>query len=245
MLPGGINLETVAIGVARKVQPTDRHTFAVVRGTQESIDHFGIGILRGVGQERIDLLEGRSKSDQVECHTTQQGFFGGLRRELKALSAEFLQEEAVDRIGVVLGQIGQWDRGSRRWNKGPMPLVGCSLIDPLADAFDLPWGQRFSRLRRGHDQFGILAVDTGPDFALGRLSRNDCQVAALASLQGVLVKIQPQVTLPLLSVRSVALEAMLRENRSDIAIEGQRFGGQLGLGIAPMADQDYGQCKAQ
>jgi hypothetical protein len=67
----------------------------------------------------------------------------------------------------------------------------------------------------------------------------------LASLQGVLVKIQPQVTLPLLSVRSVALEAMLRENRSDIAIEGQRFGGQLGLGIAPMADQDHGQCKAQ
>ena len=38
---------------------------------------------------------------------------------------------------------------------------------------------------------------------------------------------------------------MLRENRSDIAIEGQRFGGQLGLGIAPMADQDHGQCKAE
>jgi hypothetical protein len=119
------------------------------------------------------------------------------------------------------------------------------LIDPLPDAFDLPWGQRFSRLGWGHDQFGILAVDTGPDFALGRLSRDDCQVAALASLQGVLVKIQSQVTLPLLSVRSVALEAMLRENRSDIAIEGKRIGGGLGLGRAPIADQDHGEHKAE
>jgi hypothetical protein len=67
----------------------------------------------------------------------------------------------------------------------------------------------------------------------------------LASLQGVLVKIQSQVTLPLLSVRSVALEAMLRENRSDIAIEGKRIGGGLGLGRAPIADPDHGESKAE
>ena len=72
-LPGiAILLETVGIGVAGGVEPGERHSLAIVRAGEESVDQFFIGLRIGVGNEGIDLLGRGWQADQISVEPADE-----------------------------------------------------------------------------------------------------------------------------------------------------------------------------
>ena len=106
-----------------------------------------------------------------------------------------------------------------------MPLVFCSLFDPSLKSLSLQIAQRLSCFRRRHDLNGIVGIDSFPETAVIRLARYDRGPSGIADGESLLANIEPYSTLSLTDIGTVALEAVLRENGSDIAIERNGFAG--------------------
>ena len=62
----------VRIGIARGVEPIDRHPLAVPRRSQQPVDHHLVCARRGVRQKRVDFRRGRRQAGQVERHPAKQ-----------------------------------------------------------------------------------------------------------------------------------------------------------------------------
>jgi hypothetical protein len=69
-----LDIRLVAIGVRipRQVQPVHRHALAVGRRRQVAIDQPLIGGFRRIGGERLDILETRRQSGQIESESPHQ-----------------------------------------------------------------------------------------------------------------------------------------------------------------------------
>src|SRR5205823_4602447 len=93
--------------------------------------------------------------------------------------------------------------------------------DPLLERVDLPGAERVLGPRRRHDVLVRMRGDALDEDALVRLAGDDGW-PRLAAAQGRVALVQTQLALAVLLVHAVAVEAMLRENGPDVAIEGER-----------------------
>ena len=89
------------------------------------------------------------------------------------MGLELVEHESVDGVWVLMGPVGQWDRRSSRWDKGPVAFIDGPLVDPFPEQFNLASRQGFACMRRRHQHVGILAMDPGQYFALLGAVRND------------------------------------------------------------------------
>jgi hypothetical protein len=152
-----------------------------------------------------------------------------LARRLEAGGVEAGADEAVDGIlgpGVV-GGLRQ--RRRLRRDERPMRLPRRALLDPAAHERDLVRPQFLMRLRRGHDFVDVRGGDAEIKTALVRLALDDGRRFLLALLVDARreearfgVKAQAGFARP--GVRAVAVEAVVGEQGTDVAIEGGAVG---------------------
>ena len=105
----------------------------------------------------------------------------------------------------------------------PVLLIGRAFFDPPLEQRLLVVIEFLVRLRRWHDLVGGGRVDQFPSQACSRVSRHNRGHAILLSVSAFR-RIETQLGLSLLLVESVTSEAVLREDRADVAIELQWFG---------------------
>ena len=67
-----VQVQSMGIAVAGRVQPEPRHVLAVTRGTQQPIDDLFVGIRRFVGQKCIDLVRRGWQPGQIQRDPAQQ-----------------------------------------------------------------------------------------------------------------------------------------------------------------------------
>ena len=88
----------VGIGVARHIEPVAAPALAVVRRSEQSVDHALIGVGPRVGKEVANLARRRDEAGQIEADPAQQRLLGRLGRRLQMLFLQTRQDEGVDRI---------------------------------------------------------------------------------------------------------------------------------------------------
>ena len=91
-------LESVGVGVARRIQPVPPPALTVMRRRKEALHLFLVGVPAPVGKEGIDLRRRRRKSHEVQAQAPQQGHAvrGGRWRKLFLLQSS--HNEMVNRI---------------------------------------------------------------------------------------------------------------------------------------------------
>jgi hypothetical protein len=120
-------------------------------------------------------------------------------------------------------------------------LVESSLIDPALKDRDLARGETAELgLGRWHHLLLVGARDSEEDFAFGALSGHDRR----ESLPGpgcALAGVEAQTSLSILLVRTVAVVALVRENRPDLPVEVDRGRGRRGTREKQRSDEER-QC---
>ena len=64
--PLAVGLIAVAVGIARSIEPGERHALAILRRAQQPIDDLLVCVRRRVLQKRVELRWRRRQTDQVE-----------------------------------------------------------------------------------------------------------------------------------------------------------------------------------
>ena len=190
-----------------------------MRRLQQAVHNFLICVSRLVSNKRVRFSKRGSLTGQIQRDAAQQRRAVSLRRRLHTFLLQPVQNEIVDgiaypgRIGD-LGGIGPLGRLER-----PMFLPRRSLLDPLLQQRDLPLGKlapggdgRYPALLVG----GGDALDHGAFFQVARENR---AVAVAEILLGRLFHVEVEHGGAMGLVRAMAREAVLRQDRPDVAIE--------------------------
>ena len=116
-----------------------------------------------------------------------------------------------------------------------MRLPRGALVDPGPDLGDLLRFQFFVRLRRRHDLVFVLRSNALVEGALVGLALDDGRrlflaVLVLAGGEEAGFGVEAQARLAGAGVGAVAVEAVVREHRTDIAVELHGFFGRVGGG---------------
>src|SRR5262249_54563526 len=89
---------TLAVGVARQIQPLPRPLLAVMRGLEQLIDEALVCLGPRVRQKSRGLFGCRWQSDQVQIHAAQQSSLRSFRRRLDTRAIELRENKGVDWI---------------------------------------------------------------------------------------------------------------------------------------------------
>ena len=130
-------------------------------------------------------------------------------REFRA-EIGFEQRDVFEVFGSQFRRVGPWDD----WNESPVGLVRCPLSDPFGDQIALFLGDRFACFWGRHDRIGVIGEDAFEDCAGLGVSRKNG-----VCIEGCLAIIESQVGLSRVGVRTMAGEAGIGEDGSDISIE--------------------------
>ena len=103
-----------------------------------------------------------------------------------------------------------------------MLLIRRTLLDPELQRVLLLLRELLVRLRRRHEVVLFRRDDALPDLALRQIARFDWKRAVLRRV-GSFRRVEPQLGLALLRIEAVAREAVLREDRADVAVEAKRL----------------------
>jgi len=167
---------------------------------------------RVFGEERVQFLRCRRQPGQVEEQSAQRHSGFRRRRGLEPARREAFPHEGVD--GMV-GRRGK--RGLHRRREGPVLFVLGAAVDPALDRLAFLRRERSPvRAGRRHPPVGIIADDPLPQLARLHVPGHE-RGSSVAVRRGTLGGIEPQAGLPLRRIRSVALEAAVREDRAHVA----------------------------
>src|SRR5215467_13289948 len=99
--------------------------------------------------------------------------------------------------------------GTNRYFESPMRPVRSTLLDPFPENRDLTCAHRLGVALRTlrHQIFRVFGLDSLDQFALLRMTRNDCVAMALALLHCPFSKIEPQTRLTHFRIWPVTTEA--------------------------------------
>ena len=178
------------------------------------------------------MLEARWESCQVQASASEPDQRVGLRGWSKTSIEQLAKYETIDRglvparefraevgfeqgdvfevLGSQFRRVGPWDG----WNESPVGLVRCSLSDPFGDQIALFLGDRFASFWGRHDRIGVIGEDAFEDCACLGVSRKNG-----VCIEGCLAIIESQVGLSRVGVGTMAGEAGIGEDGSDISIE--------------------------
>ena len=133
--PRRISFETVAVAIARQIEPVPRPLLTVVRRTQQAIDYILIRFGMVVTDELFDFRRRRRQADQIEAEPANQRRSMGLGRRCDALGIQFGPNEPVDRISQPT-RVVDFGRCETHWrNESPMRAL---------DGGRFNWGERFA-----------------------------------------------------------------------------------------------------
>ena len=217
-----VALEAVAVRVAGEVEPLHRHLLAEVGRGEEPVQRAGPRVRRVVREEGLLVVLGRGQARQVEGGPAQQGRPVGLGVGSEAFLRQRAPEPAVD--GVAPGG-DRRDGGFARFLESPVALVFGALGDPAADRVHLGGRQHLMEFRRRHVVVRVRRQQPLHHRTLLRLAGDDGGIAGLAALARRLEGVEAQLALVLALVGAVAGEAGVGEDRPDVPVELDAFGG--------------------
>ena len=231
-----IDLEAVAIGVARQIEPVGRHPLAVARALKEPIEEFFIRLGAVVADKRRHLFRGRRQPCDIKRRPTDERNPIGLGLRRDAALRKPLPHDSVDRMNrrQSLRQHRNFERLKR-----PVGLVFGAGADPAFQELDLLRREPAElRGRRRHDDVGIIGNNPRDHFARRRIAWHDRLGPTGRLGRRALGAIQPQPSLTVTTVGPVALKAGVGKDRPDVAIKRNR---RLGSGSTCRRHQDRQQ----
>ncbi len=213
-----VDLIPVGIGIARHVEPLRSHSFGVLIGIHQAVDDFPIGIFGSVGHEGIDLIDERGETRKVEGRPAQPADFVSLGAWLERGTVKGMGDEVVDFIvrARVLGLgnfNGLWEKPER-----PMAIVFPAFFDPLVEQILLLLRKRKLGFRRGHQLLGLVGPNAPVNLRILQASRRQPD-HALMVFRCLFERIQAKVRFLILRIRAMTLEALVRQDRPDLAVE--------------------------
>ena len=231
-LAAGVVVEAVRVGVARDVHPVDGQALAEMRRRQQPVRRrlvSGLAPPRHVFEKIIHLLQSRRQARQVEARPAEPDLRCGLDRRLASLLLQPGQDEGVQRLAHPRGISYFRHRRILRRHERPVLLVLRTLRDPSLHRLDLRRRQPLVRFRRRHQFVFMRTEHAQHDLAFLRLPRHDRGVSAQIRV-GRTRLVQPQVRLARLRILAVTVEAVLGEDRPDVAVEVEPFFGRADYG---------------
>ena len=226
--------------VAGGVEPVAGAVLAPVGRGEEPVDEPLVGAFLRVVEEGGERARIGRQAGQVEGHAPGErapvGFCGGAEPRV----LEPCQDEAVERVAAP-GFV--FDRGRRRPVDGgerPVLVPGGALLDPAGEDFDLFRGERLVRDLGRHPPERVGVRDALDQETRRGVAGNDRWIARPVAAPGgrpraerAVPGVEPQVGLARRLVGPVAGEAVVGEDRPDVALEvdrGRRLGGRGGQG---------------
>lgn len=204
-------LEAVGIGVARGIEPGQRHAFAVVRGGEQAIDEAFVGAGFFVGQEGSEFGGRGREAGEIQADAADQRRPRGLGRRGQFFGFEAGEDEAVDGI---LNPVFAADGGRRRACRGgerPMRRERRAFGDPAAQGVFLRGGKDAVGIGGGHLLVLFGREDAGDEFAFVGLAGDDDVVDPLA-----LAGVEPELGFAFRGVLAVAVKTIFREDGADV-----------------------------
>ena len=190
--------------------------FAPLRRRQQLVHVLLVPVWSRIVHECFDIGGFGRQTGEVEREPASQGAAIRFRRRFKPRCFQLGQHECVDRVldpGFRLRIVEGGNRGPGRGDERPVRLVLRPARDPLLERFLLGGRQLLQRLRRRHHFVRVFGTDAFDEFAFLHIPRHD-----RPGLHRVVPAIDPQIALASGAVRPVTCEAILRENRSNVAV---------------------------
>ena len=123
-----------------------------------------------------------------------------------------------------------------------MTLVLGPLLDPGLESGDLGRRERLPALGRRHPLLGVVRGDPAVELALVELAGDDRRAARRRSGGRIATVVEPQLAFALLGVGTVALEALVGQDRPDIPSERDLLGsGRLRAGCRNRWSECHGE----
>ena len=224
----GVEVQAVRVGVTRGVEPVAGAVFAVGRQGHQFVDEPGELRVAEAGAVLGQVLgeEGRGgrQAGDVEADAADErggvGFGGGL----EAGGVELGADETVDRVLGPAVVRGLRQGGLLRRHERPVRLPRRALFDPATHERDLVGQQFLVGFGRRHDLILVLGKHALVEGALVRLALDDGRRLFMPFLVDARREeagfgVETKSGLAGAGIRAVAMEAVIREQWADIAVE--------------------------
>ena len=212
-----VTLISVAVRVARRLQPIPGHALPVGRGGQSAVDETLPGTRSGVGEEGPELLRRRRQSGEVQRQAPDQRFTRSPGRRCETCLFQLALHQFIDGMPG-----GVFDGGPLNAFESPGSAPLGAFINPAAQGFNLRKRKSPAQLGGRHAIVPLLGDETAVELTGLRAPLLDHPVS-LPETFHVLFFIQAQFTFAtFLGIRTVALEAVVGEDR-------QHFPGKIDL----------------
>ena len=217
-----IGLVAVAVGIAGRIEPFDRHPLAEVRARELQIDILLIRHGGRIGDESGNLLRRRWQAREVETHPPGEHLPRSFAVGAHPFGRETRENEVVDRRLRPLRVARLRHLRPRDSLEGPVAPVGGAGCNPAAQQLCLGRRHRLADMRRRHNEIGIGRLDPGEQLAGRPIAGHDSPVATVEHETGTSGLIEPQSPLSLRGVGAMAGKAAVGEERTDVAVEVDR-----------------------
>ncbi len=213
-----IGLVSVGIGVARRVEPANRHALSIPRRAEQPVDESLVCVGRLVAYKRVDLFRRRRNTRQVERDPANQRRAVGFGRRRQAFFVEPRQHKSVDGIRPPSRPRNFGQRRLFRRDERPVPLVLPAFADPPLQRLDLVRRKLLLGVGRRHAPSRIFCGNALIDFAVVEVAGDDPMTPAQVGRRAFR-RVEPQAAQPVFRIRPVALVTLVRQNRPNIAVE--------------------------
>jgi hypothetical protein len=201
------------VGEAHDIEPTQRHSLAIVRVLHHAVDQPFISTWCPIVDKRRHFFRRRRNTQEIKIQTANQCAAIRLGRRPEPNLRQALSHEHIDAV-LPSGHLGL----NRRFER-PMLLVSGALGNPSVKDLLLSWSEFLMRVGRRHNFIGFGRRDAARQLTIRRLARYDWRRAGLRRFDCVVAQVQPQLGLASVVVRTVAMKAVVRKDRSHVAIE--------------------------
>ena len=213
-----VDVVTVGVGISGGVQPAQGHPLAVVGRGEQSVHQPLVGAGLAIIEKGRNFGESGRQAGKIEAESADERAPVGHGRGPDTLLLQPGEDEMVDGVDrpLLVAQLGQLGLLGR--DEGPMALVLRPLLDPTGQGINLRRRQAFAAAVGRHPASGS-ARDSAHEGAGARLAGNDGGVARFQSGVGAFRRVQSQSRHALLVVETMTGEAVVRQDRTDVAIK--------------------------
>ena len=132
-----VDVDTVGVSIARRVQPVAGPMFSPVPRLQQVVHQVLIGLTGVVAQKTVQGSGVRRQPGQVQGDTASQGAFIGFRRRRQPHCFQPGQNEPVQRVANPGFVFHRGRFAPPNGLEGPVLIPGSSFLDPLSEPLDL------------------------------------------------------------------------------------------------------------
>ena len=252
VVPKPVVLESLALGIARDIQPVPTPVLSVARRSQQPFDQVAVGPGILVVDEGLHLGGGWRESQEGEVQPSNQGRPVGRGARLEPFFPEPREDEGIDGVAYPVRALDCRRRGLFDRLQGPVIALDSagaggilrpdgSLVDPGTQSADL--GRCEPLAARRHHELLVSAGNQQHEPALNPLAGQDDR-PGVAAFERRGPQVEPESALLLL--RAMACFAGAAEEGTNLCLEIDLvLGGWrqlvLGRGQRPAADQQEKQ----